>query len=403
MKIIVKLLMIVLLIFNTQALNISNSRRARTSSEASAYMAAFKKLNFSNGYKLFGTDFTQKSKILYVDISIEGKNIIDEKKTDISFKTSDLASATNSLTFQFNSEFIQKRKNFESLTKIDSNAIAPEFKEFFVENKFTLDFAKTGNVHIPEFDKTKMTFGYEQHRAEVQTLTFNFREIVEFSDLKLTVEEPKASPDEINRMAFLIEENRKLKLEAYQTEIKSMIKTIVNLKSNIKQKILLLGKEKDLIIIKKQIADKTIELEKCKRDYSDTSIKRAALIHEYERRRQEYKDFSQTIIDCARTIQKYEIEIENTVQKISQKGQVNAALIQTRESEQRLAKTAIFYWIQASFYYRIFNNLLIQNEKEIEEKFNENNIKKSCENLSKAFLPWETDLGFLNPVIKKDY
>jgi len=409
MKFIVKVYMMVLLILSSRALNISNSRRTRLTSEASAYLSSTRKLGYSNGYKVFNTQTSDPSKILSARIKLEDGRDISElivKKSNISTMTTTTTTTTtekSGYNFYFNSQYIKESGKFESFMQgmdddDDEKIFSDEIKELFPKNKISLDVAKLSSVMISQVNHSEMSVAIDTSSRTTKTITVEFQGVSDFTHLERSKRNLGPTPQDVNDLALNIERARKLKLDAYKLEVKKMLTLISTLKTNIRRKFMYYQKEQELIVYKERINKKIEEIKICEKNFNEAKQRIEAMEFEYNKRLEYIKQYSQKVVMCKSYIENVKIEIKTSIESYENTNAENVKLIATRKSEKQITRTAIFYWIQAAYYYRIFNNLLIQNETEVDQKFSLENIKKSTENLSQAFLPWPTNLDFLKPL-----
>lgn len=101
--------------------------------------------------------------------------------------------------------------------------------------------------------------------------------------------------------------------------------------------------------------------------------------------------YSEEITTCISKITTIETEIVSVNNKM---------LKSVKDEETRLLAlnqeyyTKIFYWLEASYFYRVFSSKLVANVGEVAVKFAEAKLKPNSVKLSEVFYPLETDLSF---------
>lgn len=413
MKIILNIVIACLIIFSSNALNLSSSRR-RASTEAAAYMRLTNLLGYTNGYKaLMGFGSTVRT-VYYCDLIIEGKSVIEKETHKSSQISSTNGSTTNTSTstkssFQRHETSINLKSSFEltvttiqNISRIESNNsinliknlnIDPELKEMLftaVDDKFKLSLDPLRLVSASNnWQPQNIQMNVQTKKGttvKIDLVVLNFKT---FSQSRNN----NANEMSIKDMTDSINEAKKKKIEALKSNVNRITKILFNLQQAITLKVLFLKKQEEITIYEGRI-------QVLQKDMSQCLELRAKLEKEYFSYEMEFVEmqrssnkYSEEIKTCKAKIVNFEVEMSSVENKIAKnvEEEKNKLL-----AENNKAYTHIFYWLEASFFYRVYKEKLVANENEVKDKFSEAKIKANAQKLSEVFYPLETDLTFMS-------
>jgi len=410
MKIILHIVIACLVLISSNALNLSSSRR-RASTEAAAYMKLTNLLGYTNGYKHIHKQSFDT--ILYCDLKVERESVIKQSinletssvtankysKTTTKTSTSIETSEENYYSFKSSFQLIVKTMNeinsIQSLNtvNIDESLITNDLRDML--------FKKYDNGYLLNIDPIKLVDvssnwepnivnmnirGSQQNIIRVDLIIKNFKTI------------SKSGPHEANEnsvkdLRTSLIQIRKNKLKELQRAISRITSSLDSLQGSIRIKIMYLRKEERTTIYERQT--KLLQAQ-----YNDCLNKRTSaynLANEYQMK----------LATSDVNIQRFDIEIkgcESKVQRIeSEIKSLELIIINNEKEKNRILEenkkihSFIFYWLEASYYYRVFMEKTVADVNQVSVKFSNNKDKflKNVYLIRDAFYPIDSDLTFL--------
>lgn len=415
MKIILHIVIACLILLSSNALNLSSSRR-RASTEAAAYMRLTNLLGYTNGYKALAGFGSSTKTVFYCDLFINGQSVI-HKSTSVelqksSYKNGLVSSSTTTKTTTTTTvtEIIKLNESFEltintirSVSSIESNnslkLIANLNLDQQIKDKL---FTKVDNdnyrLNLDPLNLMNATNNWQPQtiqltvsdkkglNVKIDLVVKNFKTI---SNAKPTDATEKGVKDLTEIMIAI----KKEKLANLRRDVQIIVAHLTNLQSAIKIKILYLRKQNETVIYQGEIKRLQEEKSKCLQE-------RARLQKEYDSYELQWveiesssKKLTEEIKTCKSKVESIEIEIESVQNKITKNIQEEKTRLLNLNKE---SYTHIFYWLEASYFYRVFSSKLVADVNEVTVKFAEDKIKNNSIKLSEVFYPLETDLSFMS-------
>ncbi len=401
MKIILNLLIACLILFSSNALHLSSSKR-RASTEAAAYMKLTSLLGFTNGYKTLQNPPISSS-TFYCDLLVNGVSAINiensTKNKSIEETHSSLYSTTtktnistetiNSFNNAFELNYSTIQGSLLSNNKVLTNSNIPDqvkgllFNQEGPKSQLKVDLLNLVTVSNVQQQTMELHFKNE-YKIELvvknyKTFTKSTKNYVHETDIKI--------------LTNTITEKKEKRLQELKMSIRNLYSYLEQLEFAIKIKILFLKRENAKTIYetsKKEIETKTnICLES---------------LEEFGNKMNEYQ---MELVRIFNIIQKLILSLETCNSKlqiiITQLVSLEKSIRDGKEQQKNtlLAKnkeayTHIFYWLEACHFYRVVITKLVKDVADVEVKFSENKIKKNTSMLKEIFYPIDTNIDFLD-------
>jgi hypothetical protein len=200
-----------------------------------------------------------------------------------------------------------------------------------------------------------------------------------------------ANEKSVKDLTSIMLEEKSKKLAELRIGVSRISASLSNLQLAINLKILLLKKQNKKTIYEGQIKIIEVEKTKCLQEKDRLLKENDDIEMKWVETQSNVEKFTEEINTCRGKVEALEIEIISIGKKIDTTVQEEEKRLLANNKE---AYTHIFYWLEATFYYRVFSSKLVANVDEVAVKFAENKIKPNSIKLSEVFYPLETDLSF---------
>ena len=402
MKIILNIVIACLILLSSNALNISSSKR-RTSTEAAAYMKLTSLLGYTNGYKALGGFGNSKTVTYFCDLLINKKSVIQKIEKSVTKEgstTSSTSSETERDKYNLRSSFQITVKTIREVSTIESNNSVKLIQGLQLPEKLKNDlFLQVGNLSVLKLDPLKIADVTKHWEPQIIQITLRgFEEynvqlvIMNFQTFSKSTS-GEANEKSIQDLQATIVDQRKIKLKSLREKLASIEIYFVNLQTAINLKIMFLKKQEQKSIyegeitrigtLKTQCLNERARLKKLYLGYELTWVETGS----------KSNLLKEQVITCTSTVESYDIRITSIKEKIKTDVNTEKTKLEAKIAE---AYTHIFYWLEASYYYRVYDRKLVANVDDVKVKFSESKLKSNSVKVSEVFYPIVTDLTFFD-------
>lgn len=380
------------------ALELSSYSSKKRRSEASAYRALTARLGYTNGYKELNSNLDSLTSICF-DILYDGDNSLFEVQNKFSsyaqidtYQLKDRIISSNHLPNFAKHVPEETRKIFQNnLMKKSDCQDLPECSK----NQLDLSLDKIISLVSPSDEKLTFTYGvYLENKF--QKIIFSLL-VKNYSDSPAEKSRSQVDKHSMRRLKTLLISSLDEKKQERSQRISSTQANIVRLKEKINENVSHFEKkktheenQKNIESLRRELSEAKKEEAICNEDYLkkireiDLNIVQAN--NELEQKNKEHKEL----------VASTEVLIANllALKEESKSWEIKKILF-TEEAQKDVEK--ILYWLEASYYYRIFADKVVKNEHDIKEKFtiSSKQLESNCNKIFNAFLPYKFELSFL--------
>jgi hypothetical protein len=414
MKIILNIVIACLILLSSNALHLSSSKR-RVSTEAAAYMRLTNLLGYTNGYKALGFGSSGVTVVFYCDLIINGKSVIDNSSSSLvkvsstktgNVSTTSVSQTTNASTVEktisYKNTFELTIKTIRNISRVESNnslkliqniGLSPQIQEMLfskVDDGFKLQldplrFATASNNWQPQTIQINVD-DKKGSIIKVELVVKNFKTLTASIAGDATEKSVKDLTDSLLQA-------KKAKLTTIRSEVRSISAMLSNLQLAIGLKVMYLNQINNKTIFDGEIKKVQIDRTKCLELKNQLLQQVNRLEMQWVETENSSTKITEQIKTCTSMVESFNIEIQSAQKKIDNKVQEEKTKLLTQNN---LYYTQIFYWLEASFYYRVFSSRLVVDVNEVTVKFAEEKLKANSAKIREVFLPLETDLSFMN-------
>lgn len=380
-------------------------------------------LGYKNGYKTLGGFGNERRVVYYCDLLINKSSVIKTTTTttttvqqtttsngsttvSTSSSTSQKVLQTNLSAESLKSSFEITVKTIRTVSSIESNNSLPLVLNQDMGLRNALFKEVEAGKYALNINPLKLSNASNNMSANTIDLSLaefpNYKiELVVKNFKTMTNSNPTdANEKSVKELTTTIIDEKKKKLDDLRRQVSLISGTLSNLQLAINLKVLFLKKENQKTIYEEQITKIQEEKRRCLEE-------RDRLQNEYNRLEMSWVQsqdsvlrLSEEITTCKSKVLIIETEI------VSAQNKINTSIQKEKERLENLNKecyTSIFYWLNASYFYRVFSTKLVANESEVAIKFAESKLKANSIKLSEVFYPLETDLTFFDEKSKRRY